>query len=138
MLTKTVRCKFRFLQNGPLVLLVCCGFAAWNCSEKTSPNLPDPFPDLHVASVSPADNTTNVPATTNVVTTFSQQMNLGTIGMKGAYRAMRNGYVTAEWAKHHHELWYNDIKAGKVAESPMVSEDVVAEPVRRAVHLAVK
>ena len=63
---------------------------------------------------------------------------LGTIGMKGAYRAMRNGYVTAEWAKHHHELWYNDIKAGKVPESPMVAEDAVPDPARRAVLLAVK
>jgi formate dehydrogenase subunit gamma len=63
---------------------------------------------------------------------------LGTIGMKGAYRAMRNGYVTAEWAKHHHELWYNDVKAGKVPESPLVSEAAVPEPVRQVVQLAVK
>jgi formate dehydrogenase subunit gamma len=63
---------------------------------------------------------------------------LGTIGMKGAYRAMRNGYVTVEWAKHHHELWYNDVKAGKVPESPMVSEAAVPEPVRQAVLLSVK
>ncbi len=63
---------------------------------------------------------------------------LGTIGMKGAYRAMRNGYVTAEWAKHHHEYWYNDIKAGKVPESPMVSETAVPEPTRHAVLQSVK
>jgi formate dehydrogenase subunit gamma len=63
---------------------------------------------------------------------------LGTIGMKGAYRAMREGYVTAEWAKHHHEYWYNDIKAGKVPESPMVSEAAVPEHKRRAVLLSVK
>ena len=63
---------------------------------------------------------------------------LGTIGMKGAYRAMRNGYVTVEWAKHHHELWYNDVKAGKVPESPIVSEAAVPEPVRQAVLLSVK
>jgi formate dehydrogenase subunit gamma len=63
---------------------------------------------------------------------------LGTIGMKGAYRAMREGYVTAEWAKHHHELWYNDVKAGKVPESPMVPESAVPEPVRQAVLVAVK
>jgi formate dehydrogenase subunit gamma len=63
---------------------------------------------------------------------------LGTIGMKGAYRAMRDGYVTAEWAKHHHQLWYNDVKAGKVPESPMVSEAAVPEPVRQAVLLSVK
>ncbi len=63
---------------------------------------------------------------------------LGTIGMKGAYRAMREGYVTAEWAKHHHELWYNDVKAGKVPESPMVPETEVPEPVRSKVLLASK
>lgn len=39
---------------------------------------------------------------------------MGTIGMEGAYRAMREGYVDETWAKEHHELWYDDIKAGKI------------------------
>ncbi|MGY8523728.1 formate dehydrogenase subunit gamma [Paracidovorax citrulli] len=39
---------------------------------------------------------------------------MGTIGMQGAYRAMRDGYVDEAWAKEHHELWYDDIKSGKV------------------------
>ena len=39
---------------------------------------------------------------------------LGTIGMRGAYKAMRTGYVSEGWAKEHHELWYDDIKAGKI------------------------
>ena len=34
---------------------------------------------------------------------------LGTIGMRGAYEAMRYGYVDEEWAKEHHEYWYNDV-----------------------------
>ena len=38
---------------------------------------------------------------------------LGTIGLAGAYRAMRYGYVDEAWAKHHHERWYQDIVAGK-------------------------
>jgi formate dehydrogenase subunit gamma len=38
---------------------------------------------------------------------------LGTLGMKDAYRAMRTGYVDETWAKHHHERWYEEIKAGK-------------------------
>jgi formate dehydrogenase subunit gamma len=38
---------------------------------------------------------------------------LGTLGMKGAYEAMRTGYVDETWAKHHHERWYEEIKAGK-------------------------
>ncbi len=39
---------------------------------------------------------------------------LGTIGMQGAYDGMRHGYVDEAWAREHHELWYNDITAGKV------------------------
>jgi formate dehydrogenase subunit gamma len=39
---------------------------------------------------------------------------LGTLGMQGAYDGMRNGYVDEAWAKEHHELWYNDVKSGKV------------------------
>jgi formate dehydrogenase subunit gamma len=27
---------------------------------------------------------------------------------------MRTGYVDEAWAKEHHELWYDDIKAGRV------------------------
>ena len=39
---------------------------------------------------------------------------IGTLGMKGAYAAMRDGYVDETWAKEHHELWYDDIVAGKI------------------------
>ena len=37
---------------------------------------------------------------------------LGTIGVEGAYQAMRTGYVDEVWAKEHHELWYNEVKSG--------------------------
>jgi formate dehydrogenase subunit gamma len=37
---------------------------------------------------------------------------LGTIGMEGAYDAMRyDGMVDEQWAKEHHEYWYNDVMA---------------------------
>jgi len=39
---------------------------------------------------------------------------LGTIGMEGAYAAMRHGYVDDTWAKEHHDLWYDDVAAGRV------------------------
>ena len=45
---------------------------------------------------------------------FIGHIYMGTIGMRGAYSAMRHGYVDETWAKEHHELWYNDIKAGKI------------------------
>lgn len=44
---------------------------------------------------------------------------LGTIGLHGAYRAMRDGYVDETWAKEHHALWYEDVKAGKRSEKIM-------------------
>ncbi len=39
---------------------------------------------------------------------------LGSVGMRGAYTAMRTGYVDEAWAREHHELWYRDIEAGKI------------------------
>jgi len=45
---------------------------------------------------------------------FIGHIYMGTVGMKGAYSAMRTGYVDEGWAKEHHELWYDDIKAGRI------------------------
>jgi formate dehydrogenase subunit gamma len=38
---------------------------------------------------------------------------LGTLGVEGAYQAMRTGYVDEVWAKEHHEIWYNEVKSGQ-------------------------
>ncbi|WP_300713417.1 formate dehydrogenase subunit gamma [Limnohabitans sp.] len=53
-------------------------------------------------------------ATFLMMTMFLGHIYMGTIGMRGAYSAMRDGYVDETWAKEHHELWYDDIKAGKI------------------------
>jgi formate dehydrogenase subunit gamma len=45
---------------------------------------------------------------------FLGHIYLGTIGMKGAYRAMRYGYVDEAWAQEHHALWADDVRAGKI------------------------
>jgi len=39
---------------------------------------------------------------------------MGTVGVAGAYEAMRTGEVDETWAKEHHEYWYDDVKAGKI------------------------
>jgi formate dehydrogenase subunit gamma len=39
---------------------------------------------------------------------------LGTVGMRGAYDAMRHGYVDEAWAREHHAYWHEDIAAGKI------------------------
>lgn len=45
---------------------------------------------------------------------FLGHIYMGTLGVQGAYQAMKTGYVDETWAKEHHELWYDDIKAGKI------------------------
>jgi len=63
---------------------------------------------------------------------------LGTIGMTGAYRAMRDGYVDESWARHHHLRWYEDVVAGRArepfvdpAQVPLRDRDVHVTPARR-------
>jgi formate dehydrogenase subunit gamma len=43
---------------------------------------------------------------------------VGTIGVEGAYGNMRDGVTDETWAREHHELWYNDVKSGKMAARP--------------------
>ena len=45
---------------------------------------------------------------------FMGHIYMGTVGMSGAYQAMKTGYVDETWAKEHHELWHDDIQAGKI------------------------
>ncbi|NWG74295.1 MAG: formate dehydrogenase subunit gamma [Rubrivivax sp.] len=60
---------------------------------------------------------------------FVGHIYMGTLGVKGAYQAMRTGYVDEGWAKEHHQLWYEDVKAGRTpakrsadaAPAPVVS-----------------
>ena len=54
---------------------------------------------------------------------FLGHMYLGSIGMKGAYQAMKTGHVSEDWAKEHHELWYDDIKAGKTPAQRSAGSD---------------
>ena len=53
-------------------------------------------------------------ATLLMIAMFLGHIYLGTLGMKGAYQGMRTGYVDEGWAREHHELWHDDIKAGKI------------------------
>jgi len=62
-------------------------------------------------------------ATVLMMAMFIGHIYIGTIGMRGAYSAMRHGYVDEGWAQAHHELWYDDVKAGNIpaqrsAETP--------------------
>ena len=48
---------------------------------------------------------------------FIGHIYMGTIGMSGAYRAMKTGYVDEGWAARAPPLWYEDIAAGKIPAS---------------------
>ena len=61
---------------------------------------------------------------------FAGHIYIGTIGMKGAYGAMRTGYVDEAWAQAHHEWWYDDVKAGKIpAQRSVAAATPMARPV---------
>ena len=54
-------------------------------------------------------------ATVLMMGMFLGHIYIGTIGMHGAFRAMKTGSVDETWAREHHQYWYDDIKAGKIA-----------------------
>ncbi|MCB1897501.1 MAG: formate dehydrogenase subunit gamma [Zoogloeaceae bacterium] len=38
---------------------------------------------------------------------------MGTVGVEGALDSMKTGEVDETWAREHHALWYEDVKAGR-------------------------
>ena len=38
---------------------------------------------------------------------------MGTIGVEGAYRNMREGVTDETWAREHHSIWYDEVKSGR-------------------------
>lgn len=62
---------------------------------------------------------------------FIGHIYMGTLGMKGAFSAMRTGYVDEAWAREHHGYWADDIRAGKIPAqrsaqpaTPLVNERI--------------
>jgi formate dehydrogenase subunit gamma len=43
---------------------------------------------------------------------------IGTLGTEGAFEAMATGRVDVEWAKQHHDLWYQELVAKGVMPEP--------------------
>ena len=50
---------------------------------------------------------------------------IGTLGTEGALEGMATGYVDETWAKQHHNLWYEEVKAN--AGQPQQSDPPVAD-----------
>ena len=47
-----------------------------------------------------------------VIAFFIVHLYLATIGVEGALESMTTGHVDANWAKQHHDLWYEEMQAG--------------------------
>lgn len=65
-------------------------------------------------------------ATLLMMAMFMGHIYLGTIGMDGAYKAMKTGQVDETWAKEHHQLWHDDIKAGKIPVQRSTADTAMA------------
>ena len=52
-----------------------------------------------------------------VIAFFFVHLYLATIGVEGAFESMVNGHVDANWAKQHHDLWYDEVKNATVPEA---------------------
>ncbi len=89
--------------------------------DELLPNLAYLRGDMQVA------NMVHASAAVLMMALFAGHIYLGTIGMKGAYQGMRSGYVDEAWAREHHALWLDDIRAGKIparrseSRSPMTT-----------------
>lgn len=42
---------------------------------------------------------------------------IGSVGMEGAFDAMGSGEVEEQWAKEHHSLWYEEVKAKSASQT---------------------
>jgi formate dehydrogenase subunit gamma len=88
----------------PGLLMVGSGFVL----NKLVPGLGDVRSDMQIAHMIHA-----VAAVVALVALIGH-VYMGTVGVKGAYDGMRTGFVDEAWAKEHHELWYDDVKSGKI------------------------
>jgi formate dehydrogenase subunit gamma len=84
---------------------------------------------LYVRETMQISHMVHASAAVLMIAMFMGHIYIGTIGMKGAYKGMKTGYVDETWAKEHHELWANDIAAGKIP-AQRTSESVAVRTVQ--------
>ena len=77
-------------------------------------------------------NLVHATATVLMMAMFIGHIYIGSVGMKGAYSAMKTGYVDEAWAREHHQLWYDDVKAGKIPAQRSTPAEPAAPALRPA------
>ena len=86
------------------VIVVASGFAL----DKVVPGIEMTRPGMQLAHI------VHAIAAMLIIAVFLGHIYMGTIGMRGSYRAMKTGYVDDGWAREHHRLWYDDVAAGRI------------------------
>jgi formate dehydrogenase subunit gamma len=94
---------------GGVIVLGLIVVASGLVLDRLVPGLGYPRADMQAAHLFHAA------ASVLMMTLFLGHIYLGSIGMKGAYQGMATGLVDEAWAREHHELWYDDIQAGRIA-----------------------
>jgi formate dehydrogenase subunit gamma len=89
-----------------LVGLVCVGSGL--VMDQLVPGLSSTRGQMQIAHMIHAS------ATIVMVALFCGHIYMGTMGTKDALKGMQTGYVDESWAREHHELWYDDVKAGRI------------------------
>jgi formate dehydrogenase subunit gamma len=59
-------------------------------------------------------------ATVMIIASFGH-IYIGTAGMEGSFEVMRTGYCDSNWAKEHHDIWYEKVK-DSAGESPQQAQ----------------
>lgn len=93
---------------GGVILLGVVVVASGLVLNKLVPGFGDTRAQMQVAHI------VHAIASVLMMAMFLGHIYMGTIGTRGAYQAMRTGYVDEAWAQEHHALWYDDVKAGRV------------------------
>jgi formate dehydrogenase subunit gamma len=52
-------------------------------------------------------------AAVGVMAFFIVHLYLATIGVEGALESMTSGHVDANWARQHHDIWYQELQSGQ-------------------------
>jgi formate dehydrogenase subunit gamma len=60
-------------------------------------------------------------AAIGVIAFFIVHLYLATVGVEGAFESMVTGHVDANWARQHHDLWYEELQAGRGTSAPQES-----------------
>ncbi|HEY6134767.1 MAG TPA: formate dehydrogenase subunit gamma [Rubrivivax sp.] len=102
------------------LVVVVSGFVL----NKIVPGLDLTRPQMQVAHIGHAV------ASMFIIAMFIGHAYMGTIGVSGSYQAMRTGYVDEGWAEEHHQLWYEDIRDGKIPAQRSAPDGPVMQPLK--------